>query len=608
MLNIIFVSLLSILASTGRAEKISYGFYNPEVVRGIVYEGKSTDSRWKYNHCASLAYFDGKFHAVWNANESGDEGKPMQVILWASSSDFITWSDPKPITRSAPEGRLEAVEWHPNLIVHKDELWCFWYNQAGIETKRGTVMSKLKKGQNEWVHRWLFVQPPFLTQDMERTRMEIPRGGGFVAQNVSVFKSGRVVVPMILHGPSMPLDDPNETARTTWNMAIYSDDDGESWSGSNLVSAPSMFSGQWEPTVYEQKDGDLRMFMKCRDGWPKSTETVLTVTGKGADKGQPMIFDTDAQFSSVEGTRPRIHVLESGGRYIMLRQDIFTPEARRVETRVNLTLHFSRTGRDDFIAGPPISEDDTGINVGEYTATYPAAVAVNNTLYAVWTELMPGVGNKSPRNIISAAVPLPEENRKHIFSRNKAVVHLERYRDPQGVLTYWMRRTNPWYKASSPARDSDGNYLIFERHASAGVETEPVNLDEGDKLSVSMTVKVEELQRLGNAVLCSFGDILPIRIGIPSNRPETLYVYSANGWEPAGSVPMNQWTSLNLIFGKEEFSVSINDRPRTSFPTPLRRTNPRLYLGDGYEPEFLESNLGSRFKVDMETFRTEVFR
>jgi len=61
------------------------------------------------------------------------------------------------------------------------------------------------------------------------------------------------------------------------------------------------------------------------------------------------------------------------------------------------------------------------------------------------------------------------------------------------------------------------------------------------------------------------------------------------------------------VFGKDEFSVAIgNDEPKV-FDNPIVLPNPRLYLGDGYESDYLpRHNNESQFYIDLDSVKTFV--
>lgn len=147
--------------------------------------------------------------------------------------------------------------------------------------------------------------------------------------------------------------------------------------------------------------------------------------------------------------------------------------------------------------------------------------------------------------------------------------------------------------------------MTFNDRGTAGVEIDPVDFRKGERLRLDLSVKVLKTQAVGNLIVCSFGEApLPIRIGIPGNRPEQLYVQTRNDWERAGALPENKWVKLTIVFGADEFTVSVNNREPRTFTDPVRYPARRLYLGDGYEVDRWESNRGSEFLIDLASLRT----
>ena len=66
------------------------------IARALLY---APDAEWTYSHHPYLACFKGRFHAIWS-NGREDEDAPGQRVLWATSTDFRTWTAPKPLLDS----------------------------------------------------------------------------------------------------------------------------------------------------------------------------------------------------------------------------------------------------------------------------------------------------------------------------------------------------------------------------------------------------------------------------------------------------------------------------------------------------------------------------
>jgi hypothetical protein len=138
------------------------------------------------------------------------------------------------------------------------------------------------------------------------------------------------------------------------------------------------------------------------------------------------------------------------------------------------------------------------------------------------------------------------------------------------------------------------------------VEIDRVDFTRGEKLGVAFEVRIGQQQAYGNLVFCSFGGQIPIRLGVPGNRPDSLYAYGRNQWERIGAMGRGQWHRLTMVFGADEFTVQIDGGRPVTCMNPIRHPERRLYLGDGYEIEPFESNRGSDFLIDLKSLQTWV--
>jgi hypothetical protein len=77
------------LSSCKRPKVESLLIYQPEV-------------EWTYSHHPSLAFFKGRFYAIWS-NGRQDEDAPGQRVLLATSADFRHWTTPRPLVDSVKD-------------------------------------------------------------------------------------------------------------------------------------------------------------------------------------------------------------------------------------------------------------------------------------------------------------------------------------------------------------------------------------------------------------------------------------------------------------------------------------------------------------------------
>jgi len=596
-LKLILAFSLSLLPalSPANADERRYHFYQPEVKHVTIYEGSLKEGRYGYNHMASVEWFDGEFHCVWGANPSSHkEGEPGQVNLWATSGDFLKWSAPRRLAHEGAQALTADAggeQWQPNLLnYHQRQLWCVWSFNSADESLDGLYLSTLEKGAVDWQHRRV----------QRRQRVGDASCAIFASQNPVLLPSGRVLAPVTL------VERAGKGRRVRrWNACFHSDDDGATWQCSEPVSSVDDAESQWEPFFYQQADGGIRAYMRnsvkgsAERGEPPSIQQRLTTVGTGAARREPVRFPRDPVFSFMEtaNCRPQVFQLP-GGRYCLLQQDAWVNHTD-YHSRLNVALHFSRDGADDFVAGPPVSRPGV-------ISAYPQGVEHEGVIYAAYTT---GPGN-FPRSIEGAVItPAPAHGRYYIWPRSKEIVRLEQTPNKSGNTK--MLRANPDERTAPPrvrtlqADTEPGpaagprKVLEFSRRASAGVDIDPVDFAAGRVLEFECRVKVETLQSAGRIVFCSFGDRIPIRLGMLSNRPGKLYAYGRGQWEPAGELALQQWHTLRLAVRGADFTVAVDGHPPAIFACPIVNPTPRLYLGDGFELDYLPTLSGSSFLVDI---------
>jgi hypothetical protein len=77
----------------------------PAVERAWLYRPTTA---WTYSHHPHLAFFDGRYFAIWS-NGRRDEDAPGQRVLIATSDDFRSWSPPRPLIDTLPGRHSERV-------------------------------------------------------------------------------------------------------------------------------------------------------------------------------------------------------------------------------------------------------------------------------------------------------------------------------------------------------------------------------------------------------------------------------------------------------------------------------------------------------------------
>ena len=100
------------------------GAKRPNVESVLIYQPAV---EWTYSHHQSLAFFKGRFHAIWS-NGRQDEDAPGQRVLVCSSSDFKTWTTPKPLVDSVTEKGVERVLTAAGFHQHDGTLAAYFGN------------------------------------------------------------------------------------------------------------------------------------------------------------------------------------------------------------------------------------------------------------------------------------------------------------------------------------------------------------------------------------------------------------------------------------------------------------------------------------------------
>lgn len=97
---------------------------------------------WTYSHHQSIAFFQGRFHAVWS-NHRCNEDHPGQRVLWSSAAEFQHWDEPRPLFDSRAgdhsEVVLTAAGFHPHggtLVAYAGQ---YEYSREALATPRLTT-------------------------------------------------------------------------------------------------------------------------------------------------------------------------------------------------------------------------------------------------------------------------------------------------------------------------------------------------------------------------------------------------------------------------------------------------------------------------------------
>lgn len=591
-IRLLFILIFSIRVFGWNTWK-HYNFYEPLITKTTIYDGIHDGSTFSYNHCVSIEYFNDKFYCAWQGNTSGIETDgTLNMYLSTSNNVMTNWSSPIMFLKSSDTCRnplgSNSHQVQVGLLNYQDtQLWCFSLNTDTTHASEGIIFSVLYPGSGE---KWFSTLIHSLHMVVDGKDCMVYTSG-----NPYLCSTGRVLLPIVAQSSAKETIIYKNMARDERRRycgVLYSDNAGSIWNLSNFVSLPSEFCAAWEPTVCEQIDGKIRMFV--RNGLHPEYEyeyqnalqypNFLTTVGIGVELGESILFEEDLQVSDMQIFGDRAYITRlSGDRHLLLHHDLYTYR-HAVDQRKNTALYFSRSGADDFVAGP---------SLGSENAQYPQGLEYNGKIYVGYSSggiiITPNITEMDIK--IAVFDPAPSSYSYYIWPRDDHF-YLE------GNCTY-----------VKPQRTISENreVILIQNRGSAGVETDAIDFENNDILKVEMDVKVNNIQNRGNLIICSFGDKIPIRIGVPSNRPNKVYVFSSKGWQLADEIDMYDWFNVKIQFGRKTFSVQINNQQVTEFENPANDFSPRFYLGDGYEIDsFFDSNADSEFVIDLTTFQTYV--
>ncbi|AQQ71486.1 Neuraminidase (sialidase) [Limihaloglobus sulfuriphilus] len=426
MQRIVFLALMCdcLVQSAVFGSWRTYEVYQPVIERLSVSD--SAGGELLYNHGTAIAWYQNRWFYLWNANELPGEAKPNQLIYQSTSRDGQDWSEPSPAFASSSNSILPVTpdggtQWQPAVGVVDDELWVFW-NQWGSEEVRGSFFSRLDSPDGKWQTnrlKWgVNVSGP---KEVEGWRI-------YPSQNLYRLRNGRILVSVIMIDQSGPAGDAPEGVEGWWalekrNSVLYTDDGGKTWRVSAGWTLPDESWTGWEPTMWEQSDGSVRMFARHNvhpkyvqgAGLPPSQTLTVSVShdsGETWSKGELVPLDSTVSMMHVipqDGRgiwqTPAADDDLGGRRYFMVHNDVSEPGWGIA--RKNITLYFKRGDGFEFTAG-------VGLTDHERLVSYPRLWSRGDALYMSYTR-GPAYGSSARLARIS---PLPDPKKYYILPRN----------------------------------------------------------------------------------------------------------------------------------------------------------------------------------------------
>jgi len=520
-------------------------WYNPTITLGTV----NSASPYQYNHDASVAYFDGKWYAVWNANTNAVESAAGQVNLLSTSLNFSSWTAPiAPFisstysTNPVSYSYSTNVQWQPSLLVNGSELWCIWAQEVAVSfpVTLKAYFSKLTSSSAKWQNLELSVN---ITN---QGRVYYP----FPTQNPIRLASGRVLAPVVWNSPTQFSPTPSPYSPgfyTNYKLAgvIYTDDGGATWHVGGYTTVPDKPYQVWEPFISVGQNGALRMFCRNLDYLNAADEDFM-LTAPGYGDG---LF-----FGALESAKMEVNTTRYGyeTQPFSQRTFMFGPDTKDTLNpsvdRQNVAMFTSHTGGDDYVAG-------IGLGYLPKVQLYPQVFYRNDNIYGVYSY------GPIPRSIESFVIsPAPVATNFYAIPRKNY---------------YYNHQLN--YVATAPSHFTNTGYGIM-----ASVTNTSTSWGASTNVSVGAWVNPSEITSSGAAIAdtrdndAKTGFLFAITSTGVRLATFSGTNASTSNYDYAVSIPTNAWTyvGFSLDTATPEVTFYVVDAAGTASTSTVAMSAP----------------------------------
>lgn len=414
--SLLMWSLLAVTLAKAEQSGPPLEVYQPEVVTGLIYAADSSPDSPRYNHCADIVRFQGKFFALWMGNTEKGEAKPGQSIYVSVSDDFKSWSRPtRPFTvelGTCPASDTEAglIQWQPALVNYRDEiLYCAW---SLFESGR-TFISSTTDG----IH-WTTREIPNAPTSLQGKVTGFPCGHGLVTSR------GLILIPCALP-PLVTPKRPRLSIKNPYQAVLRSSDGGRNWEWSEPIEGstwtavgdnPLRYGGDetiyhWEFSLFEQEKGEIGYLARNTSRMPNPQMDYPTIlTGTSADGGRTWSKAVPVDIDSVSA-RPFASSGNTQNSLLLVANDwVRSVPEPSWKTRYNLSLFVSPSGHPDLLLPGPLLQP-----AGGRLACYPNGFIHENALFTVYTYDYNAYGYAEIRTAL--VKPLPDFKRPFLLPR-----------------------------------------------------------------------------------------------------------------------------------------------------------------------------------------------
>ena len=339
-----------------------------DVERTPIYEPVDT---WAYSHHPSISFFEGRFYASWS-NGRRDEDAPGQRVMLAASSDFQSWTEPRPLVDTLRGRHSELVLTAAGFHGYQGTLVAYFgqYEYSPECIEKGTRRS----GPGSRAHQDTCLRALSTTDGVTWSDIHdlgLPIVPNHPPQGTA---SGRLIICGNISYPYT--DDPS--GLSGWKMTgIYPvemegdlQDDSE---GFGLVrQRMGWSSGLCEGSFYQTDDGIVHMLLRSGTGRLWVTES--------RDDGATWAPPVETDFTD-NGTKFHFGRLPDGRFYYVGCPDP-EPRGERNPLVLSLSENGVRFDRHHILADEPYQRKQEGLHKhGQYG--YPHTMVHHGSLHVI---------------------------------------------------------------------------------------------------------------------------------------------------------------------------------------------------------------------------------